>query len=170
MHKFQFEESILLLINLLSPVVPCWATLWKSDVIEIAKPMNKFVFFVKNYFQLVDDFETVLLFTAVTPVEHNAVWLLAYCSSNVFFYSIMEVALSRANIVVCTNAQVGCNCHPLSLLLIDWLIFFSFLKIFSLYIFIITLENWTAPRFFSSSVLHHFLVTFIHLDFLFIPY
>ena len=100
--------------SILSPVR---AALRKSDVIKIAKPMNDFILFVHCWFKLVDwqaffnvrvhhitavvnDFETVFKFTVVTPVESEAAWLLACCRSDVFFYSILEAALSRGNIVV----------------------------------------------------------------------
>ena len=89
------------------------AAVRKADVIKIAKPMNQFVLFVQCWFQLVDcqaffnarvhhitavanDFETIFKFTAVTPVESYAAWLLACCRSDVFFFSITEVGLSRA--------------------------------------------------------------------------
>ena len=49
--------------------------------------------------RVVNDFE-------VTPVESDASWLLACCRSDVFFYSITEAALNRANIVVCTDAGI----------------------------------------------------------------
>ena len=42
---------------------------------------------------MVNDFETVFKFSAVTPVESDAAWLLACCRSDVFFYSITEAAL-----------------------------------------------------------------------------
>ena len=47
---------------------------------------------------VVNDFESVFKFTAVTPVESDAAWLLACCRSDVIFYSILEAALSRGNI------------------------------------------------------------------------
>ena len=47
---------------------------------------------------MVNDFETVFMFTAVTPVQSDAAWLLACCRSEVFFYCIMEAALGGANI------------------------------------------------------------------------
>ena len=48
---------------------------------------------------VVNYFETIFKFTAITPVESNAAWLLACCRLDVFFYSIIEAALSRDNIV-----------------------------------------------------------------------
>ena len=75
--------------------------------------MYEFVLFVKCWFRLVDwqaFFNAhVFKFTAVTPLESVAAWLLARCRSDVFFYSIMEAALSRANIVVCTVAGIFGN-------------------------------------------------------------
>ena len=61
-------------------------------------------------FFVVDDFETVFQFTAVTPVESDASWLVACCSLGVFFYSIMEATFGWANIVVCTVVFVN-NWH-----------------------------------------------------------
>ena len=55
---------------------------------------------------MVNDFETVFKFSAVTPVESDAAWLLACCKSDVFSYSIIEAALGGANKVVCTVAGI----------------------------------------------------------------
>ena len=68
------------------------AALRKDDVSKIAKTMNEFVLFVKCWFHSVDwqaffnarvhhitavldDFETVFKFTAVSPMESDAAWL-----------------------------------------------------------------------------------------------
>ena len=55
---------------------------------------------------MVNEFKTVFKFTAVRPVESDAAWLLTCCRSDVFFYSIMEAALGKANIIACTVAGI----------------------------------------------------------------
>ena len=100
---------------------------------------------------MVNDYESVFKFTAVTPVESDAAWLLACCRSDMFFFSIIEAALSRANIVICTVAGIFvCN--------ISSLVFFGSTFSGSIFVGLFQQEGWNiVPSACNENLLVRFL-------------